>query len=304
MKSLPNSANPSLWWVLFETSRPLSWINTAYPFAIAYGLQSSRIDWYLILGTLFFLIPYNLFMYGVNDVFDYESDLQNPRKGGVEGALVARRFHQQILWAVVITTTIPTLILLFGASIWTGLVLLYVLFMVAAYSAKYLRFKEVPFLDSFTSSTHFVGPAVVGLLAAASRYPDVQISEASWLGIAAFFLWGMASQAFGAVQDVIPDRQGSIRSIATQIGAAHTVRTAIALYLLSAALLVLRGGAGLWVCPLVLVYALNILPWVSVSDAQSGRTHSGWVRFLWLNYVVGFLLTLVIISAVQGWIAG
>ena len=44
-----------------------------------------------VVGTLFFLVPYNLLMYGINDVFDYASDLRNPRKGGIEGGLVAAR---------------------------------------------------------------------------------------------------------------------------------------------------------------------------------------------------------------------
>ena len=74
---------------LFWASRPISWINTAYPFAVAYFLTTGSIDTTLVVGTLFFLIPYNLLMYGINDVFDYESDLRNPRKGGIEGALLA-----------------------------------------------------------------------------------------------------------------------------------------------------------------------------------------------------------------------
>ncbi|MEY4079321.1 MAG: hypothetical protein RIS80_1090, partial [Actinomycetota bacterium] len=57
---------------LFWSSRPISWINTAFPFAAAYFLITGRVDLNLVLGTLFFLIPYNLLMYGVNDVFDYE----------------------------------------------------------------------------------------------------------------------------------------------------------------------------------------------------------------------------------------
>src|SRR5690606_23378437 len=73
---------------LFVSSRPLSWINTAFPFAAAYLTVTREIDLIAIVGTLFFLIPYNLAMYGINDVFDYESDLANPRKGGVEGALL------------------------------------------------------------------------------------------------------------------------------------------------------------------------------------------------------------------------
>lgn len=62
------------------SSRPLSWINTAFPFAAAYLVTTGRIDAILLVGALFFLIPYNLLMYGINDVFDYESDLRNPAR--------------------------------------------------------------------------------------------------------------------------------------------------------------------------------------------------------------------------------
>lgn len=86
------------------------------------------------------------------------------------------------------------------------LVLAISMFAVVAYSAKGLRFKEKPFLDSLTSSTHFVSPAVYGLvLAGATFTPQL------WLILAAFFLWGVASHAFGAVQDVIADREGASR---------------------------------------------------------------------------------------------
>ncbi|MBX7557973.1 UbiA family prenyltransferase, partial [Streptomyces sp. tea 10] len=70
---------------LFWASRPLSWVNTAYPFTAAVLLTGGIPWWLVVLGTVFFLVPYNLAMYGINDVFDYESDLRNPRKGGVEG---------------------------------------------------------------------------------------------------------------------------------------------------------------------------------------------------------------------------
>ena len=38
-------------------------------------------------------------MYGINDVFDYESDLRNPRKGGAQGAVLTPRMHRPTLWA-------------------------------------------------------------------------------------------------------------------------------------------------------------------------------------------------------------
>ncbi len=42
---------------LFVSSRPVSWINTAFPFAAAYLLTTRTIDATLIIGILFFLVP-------------------------------------------------------------------------------------------------------------------------------------------------------------------------------------------------------------------------------------------------------
>ena len=51
---------------LVISSRPVSWINTAYPFAAAYLLTTRQVDLVLIVGTVFFLVPYNLAMYGLS----------------------------------------------------------------------------------------------------------------------------------------------------------------------------------------------------------------------------------------------
>jgi len=81
------------------SSRPVSWVNTAIPFALAYYVVAEEVTPALIVGCIFFLVPYNFLMYGINDVFDYESDLRNPRKGGVEGALLPPHLHRATLVA-------------------------------------------------------------------------------------------------------------------------------------------------------------------------------------------------------------
>lgn len=276
--------------MLLLSSRPLSWVNTAYPFAAAYLLTAREIDVAWVVGTLYFLVPYNLAMYGINDVFDYESDLRNPRKGGVEGAVLDRTMHAVTLRAA-IGTNVPflaALVLLGNPLSW--LVLAVSIFAVVAYSAPGLRFKERPFLDSATSSTHFVSPAVYGLVLA-----QAQFTPALWALLGAFFLWGVASHAFGAVQDVVADRAGGIGSVATVIGAKATVRFAIAAYLLAGSLLLFTPWPGPLAALLALPYAVNILPFASVSDADSEQAHRGWERFLWLNYVTGFFVTMLLI---------
>lgn len=278
---------------LFWVARPISWPNTAYPFAIGYWLASAStgtFDWVtFIIATIFFLGPYNLLMYGINDVFDYESDIKNPRKGGVEGMREERAFHPTILRASVWINA-PFIVYLLIVSSWPArAVLVAVVFFVVAYSLKGLRFKEKPLLDSITSSLHFVGPLLYAL--SLQAFP----AEA-WPFVTAFFMWGMASHAFGAVQDIIPDRKGKLASIATVFGARATVWLSALLYAGAAVIVALQGIAYLPVALAAVVYVINVAPYLWVTDKTSASTNKAWKRFLWLNYMAGAIVTVVIIS--------
>lgn len=274
--------------LLFTTSRPISWVNTAYPFAAGYIVCGGAIDARLIIGTLFFLIPYNLLMYGVNDVFDYESDILNPRKGGVEGAITAKKYHPLIVWSSVLLS-LPFVALLVAMTPPASWVVLAVLvFFVVAYSAKGLRFKEIPFLDSITSSIHFVGPLVYAL-------SILGFPSAAWPAVVAFFLWGMASHAFGAVQDIIPDREADIGSIATVMGARITVWFSLICYSTAAVLVSSYGLLGLVVGLASLSYVWSIIDFTNITDKTSEKARAGWKRFLWLNYAMGTVVTICLI---------
>ncbi|MGC0249059.1 prenyltransferase [Pseudactinotalea sp. Z1748] len=275
---------------LLGSSRPLSWINTAYPFGAAYLLAGGGVDVAFVVGALYFLIPYNLAMYGINDVFDYESDLRNPRKGGVEGVVLDRRWHRLTIGAALVTNVPFLIALLLMGTLASAAVLAVSVFAVVAYSAPPMRSKERPVLDSMTSSTHFVSPAVFGLVLAGG-----DPSRTALIALAAFFVWGVASQAFGAVQDVTADRQAGIASIATWLGAARTVRLAMVLYAVSGLLLLGAGWPAMLAGLLALPYLVSIAPFRSLPDGQCETANAGWRRFLGLNLVTGFLLTQLLI---------
>ncbi|MDN4476103.1 prenyltransferase [Demequina sp. SYSU T00192] len=292
---------PGLLVSLVRASRPVSWINTAFPFAAAYLLVTREVDAVLVVGTLFFLVPYNLLMYGINDVFDYESDLANPRKGGIEGDVVrdrahARRVHRAILWACAITVLPPFAWLLAQGSLAAGITLVLVLFGVVAYSAPGLRFKERPFLDSLTSALHFCGPLLYALVVA-----DVPLlDDGAWPVWVAFILWGMASHAFGAVQDVRADREGGIASVATVIGARATVWCAIALYAASSLVLLALPWPATLSAVLPLAYVASVARFTRVTDETCEDANRGWRTFLWLNQPVGFAVTMLVIATWKG----
>ncbi|MGP6177136.1 prenyltransferase [Microbacterium sp. A196] len=280
---------------LFVASRPLSWINTAYPFAAVYVLTTGRIDVSLVVGTIFFLVPYNLAMYGVNDVFDYESDLANPRKGGAEGAKLPPRLHRATLVsaAVLAVPFVVALVILGAQRPLSWAVLAVSLFAVLAYSVRGLRFKEIPVLDSITSSTHFVTPALYALALAGTT-----ITPAIVLTMVAFFCWGMASHAFGAVQDIAPDRDAGIGSIATVFGAAATVKIAVALWAVAGILMLFTPWPANLAAIAALPYIISVAPYLNVDDARSGTANRAWRRFLVINYAVGFVVTLLLILCV------
>ena len=278
---------------LFWSSRPISWINTAFPFAAAYFLIHGSIDATFVIGTLFFLIPYNLLMYGVNDVFDYESDLRNPRKGGIEGALLHPKWHRPtLIWSFGLCVPFLAYLLAIGdaaANLWLALFI----FTVVAYSAKGLRFKEKPFLDSLTSASHFVGPMIYGIAVAGGDLSNTSVLAM----IGSFTLWGVASHAFGAVQDVKADREASISSIATVIGARATTRFAFAAYLLAGVIILFSSWPGPLCAIAAMPYLAIIAPHWNITDETCESANRGWKQFIKLNYLAGFIVTMILIYA-------
>lgn len=273
---------------LFIISRPISWPNTAYPFAAAYLVTGGSFGVTFWVATLFFLIPYNLLMYGINDVFDYESDIRNPRKGGMEGAVEQKAFHPVIIWSSVLSTIPFVAYLLFVGSTLANIVLAALVFFVLAYSMAGLRFKEIPVLDSVTSSIHFVGPMIYAMTLTGLQPQYIPF-------IIAFFLWGLASHAFGAVQDIIPDRKGGLASIATVFGARATSRLVTVFYLVSSVIVMLQGWPAAVVGIAGLIYVANTLPYWNITDKTSGQANRAWRRFIWLNLFVGFVVTMVLL---------
>ncbi len=288
-KPKAQSAKPGLGAQLravLAASRPVSWINTAFPFVVVYLISGGQFDQIFWAGLVYFLLPYNLLVYGVNDIYDYESDLKNPRKGGVEGSIVAPN-QRSILWIAIWVTNILALVWLGSLISLTGQIALAVtVFLALSYSVKGLRFKEIPLLDSINSACHFVAPVIFGYLVSPA-------GAINWLIVIAFMAWGMASHAMGAIQDIIPDRAGKIRSIATQWGTRRTIRFSFWLYILAAVVTgIVALPSSLLAGLLIGLYALNAGAFMKyTSDAQSPKFRRAWTNFMWLNGVIGFWIT-------------
>jgi len=273
---------------LVVASRPLSWVNTALPFvAAAYDVERGLTP-LIVLGALYFLVPFNLLMYGVNDVYDYASDLANPRKGSLEGGLLPPD-RRRLTWSAIAITNVPLLVVLAILAPAAGTVaVLSAVVAAVIYSAPPLRTKERPFADSVTSALHFVLPAAAGFLVA-----GLPAGELPWLILGGFLAWGIASHALGAIQDIAYDRAAGIGSIASALGARPTAVVAMAGYGIAVVAALALGGlavAAAAVLALYLLLPLGIL--LSPTEAQARRS---WRSFLSLNLLAGFVITLVLL---------
>ncbi len=272
-------------------SRPFWWVNTGVPFLVGALLASQSLSLPIAIGFLYFLVPYNLLMYGVNDIFDYESDIKNPRKNGsINGSVLPLSLHRT-LWVVMIMANAPFLAyFLYIGNFASSIFLAIMIFMVFAYSQKGLRFKEVPVLDSFTSAFHYASPFVFGIL--------LMESGDLWLPLfASFFAWVAANHAFGAIQDIAPDKEAGISSVATALGSKVTLYFSIGLYLLAAILPVFFYGAvGLFGTLAVLPYLGIVLRCLPDRENDSSKLFSsGWSYFLYCNYIVGAIGSIILV---------
>src|SRR5215212_10307157 len=165
--------------------------------------------WEFLPLALWLTLPFNLLIYGTNDIFDQETDAKNPRKGTLEGARIGPGEVRHI-WLGVLLTNLPFLIyfVLFlppGAVLW---MLLYALLFVG-YSVPPARFKARPCLDSLSNAA-YAFPLVFTPLAG--------FAPVVWPAALGLMAWSVAKHAFDAVQDVDEDRRVGIATTAVRIG--------------------------------------------------------------------------------------
>lgn len=213
-------------WFL-KISRPRFWLYLLGPYLI--GLiaanQLPKPGLALLLG-LYFLLPANLLIYGVNDLFDYETDKHNPKKLRYE-ALVTPDRRKGLLLAIA-ALNLPILGLLFWLPEKTIIGLLGFWILGVFYSAPPIRAKIHPFIDTVFNAL-YIFPGIVGYTLLSGHWPPVALVIASTL-------WCMAMHAYSAVPDIAADKQAAIRTVATALGARGTLLFCLACYSLAAVL--------------------------------------------------------------------
>jgi 4-hydroxybenzoate polyprenyltransferase len=194
---------------LLHISRPVLWINTVGPATVGMWLTGDLWRWDFLPIVLWLTLPFNLLIYGINDVFDQETDAKNPRKGTLEGARI-RPEEAGYIWRGVVLANAP-FVTYFVVSLPSPAVLWITVYalLFAGYSVPPARFKSRPYLDSLSNAAYAFPLVFTPLALSASPV---------WPAAVGLMAWSAAKHTFDAVQDVDEDRRVGIQTTAVRLG--------------------------------------------------------------------------------------
>lgn len=212
---------------LLKVSRPRFWIYVFGPYIVglAAGIGSGddllRLD--ALVFSIYFLLPANLLIYGINDIFDWETDRLNPKKTEYE-TLVRPDSHRRLaIW--IASLNLPFVIGTFILAPQALPALAGFMFFSVFYSATPIRAKTVPFIDSLFNILYVFPAAFAYQMLTGTFLP---------LGIfAAAGLWTMAMHAYSAIPDIKADDEAGLSTIATEMGPNWTHGFCMACYFLA-----------------------------------------------------------------------
>lgn len=214
---------------LIRIARPRFWIYLIGPVLLALAAARQTPTMLSLVIAAYLTLPANLFIYGVNDIYDRDTDRLNAKKDGYEARLPDDKRSVRQLIRAIIKSNLPFLVVLtallpLGSWWWL------LLFVVAglAYSAPPLRTKARPGLDALTNIL-YVAPAFAIYTLLTGNQPELAVVAAAWL-------WCVAMHAFSAVPDIKDDKLAGLQTIATWLGKHGTIIVCAIAYALAAGL--------------------------------------------------------------------
>ncbi|ANC71977.1 UbiA family prenyltransferase [Deinococcus radiodurans] len=215
---------------LLVISRPALWVNTIGTLVTGVWLTGRlyTLDGGVLALLLYLTLPFNLLIYGLNDLADREEDARSSRKGGWQGA----RLRPEEEGPLRRSTLLLNAPLLLGLAMWLPPAATATLLLAAAlfvgYSLPPLRFKARPFLDGL-SNVAYALPLALPALALGAPVP--------WAPLLALMSYSVGKHAFDAAQDIPADRAAGTRTVATTLGTRGVAAYALAWFTLAGALL-------------------------------------------------------------------
>jgi 4-hydroxybenzoate polyprenyltransferase len=261
---------------LIHISRPRFWLYLAGPFLIGIA-NTPNPSLFILFGLAYFLFPANLFLYGINDLSDYDTDAINPKKMTKE-----KRLHKNdsaFLNFTVIFSVLVALPLFFYSNALARISLVLFFILGYAYSAAPIRLKSRPFVDS-ASNVLYILPGVFSYSYITGILPSISLIMAGWC-------WAAAMHLFSAIPDIAADAKVRLNTTAVVLGVKNSLLLCSLLWFMSAFLVSLHHPIGLF------GLLFGAIPLWLLKKPKNAVALFYW-KFPTINGIVGFLIFLAI----------
>ncbi len=272
---------------LVKLSRPRFWLYLGGTYMIGFSAGIRSIESYtslnFIMNVTYFLFIANIFLYGINDYFDSDTDVLNPKKKDKELLLQSSQklYLRNIL---MITTILSATIAVTQSNLLLKLLFLLFVLLSYCYSAPPVRFKSRPFFD-FLSNILYILPGIIGYVQATRHLPEIML-------IVAFASWAFAMHLFSAIPDIEPDSKAKIITSAVFLGKSKSLIVCTIFWGIFSAILIYKSVLNPFNL-LTLIYPS--IPLVLLVKPSSNISKVYW-GYPYINNIAGFVTYLLIMG--------
>lgn len=266
---------------LLKISRPKFWGYLAGTFLVGYTLGINSLQefytpvFFVLLG--FFLFPANLFLYGINDLFDQDTDAFNKKKTVHEHRLLKKE-TRALLISLFFCLLISVSIFFLLPSLLTRILFVLFIFLSASYSMPPLRFKSKPLVDSI-SNILYILPGIIGYLVVSNQ-------SLNWWILIASSCWAIAMHLFSAIPDIQADKKAHLTTSAIFFGQTFSLFLCSILWF-AFSLVALNQSQIFPLSLLTIIYP--IIPLLLILRKKLPIIEIYWY-FPWINNFLGFIL--------------
>ncbi|WP_162200447.1 prenyltransferase [Kordia jejudonensis] len=266
---------------LLLISRPRFWMYVLGTFLV--GMIASGNPFFydthttllLVVFSIFFSLPANLLIYGVNDIYDYETDILNTKKASYEKILNPLKHRN--LWIIIGACMLPFIPFFFLVNTSTLYILIIFLFTGIFYSATPIRAKSKPPLDILFSSIIYISPGLIGYLITGN-------TQVEWLAVIGGLVWASAMQTYSAVPDIEADETSGVTTLATALGENKALWFCLLAYACA-------GVIGFfYVGTVAIIFGIVYVAIVLLSLANSSKVFKYYTYFPLINIAAGAAL--------------
>lgn len=266
--------------VIYSLSRPRFWFYLAGPYLVGFAIVQTQfrdmLSFQFLYGLFFFLIPANVFLYGINDLSDRDTDAFNPKKTSRE--LKTTDSNRGIYLNAVLISAALAAPLFIMMPLFASLLLLVFMLLSAFYSAPPFRLKAKPFVDS-ASNILYAFPAFIAMYQFAGTTLPLP-------ALAAIFAWTAAMHLFSAIPDITSDSKAGLRTTAVVLGERWSLFTCALLWTFTAVISVFYSMM------FIFMFAYPTLCFWLLKERSAHIERIYWL-FPYINTVIGFMLYLI-----------